>query len=107
MANKRLNGTIKYWNGRKGFGFIAPENDGEQKQIFVHIKAFNSRKNKPAIGQVVSYVVSTDDQGRTRAEDVMRADEIALQNNVASKISAPIIIISILVIAVALFFMIR
>ena len=57
MKEKRLKGTIKYWNGRKGFGFIDPE-AGDQ-QIFVHIKAFTVRKGKPVIGQEVTYTHPT------------------------------------------------
>jgi len=76
MKEKRLKGAIKYWNGRKGFGFIAPDN--EDKQIFVHIKAFTERKGKPVIGQEVTYTLATDDQGRPRAENVMdAADDVA------------------------------
>ena len=55
MKEKRLTGTIKYWNGRKGFGFL--ETEGQEKQVFVHIKAFTVRKNKPQIGQAVTYLL--------------------------------------------------
>jgi len=74
MKETRLTGTIKYWNGRKGFGFIEPEDGG--KQVFVHIKAFTVRKGKPVIGQVVTYTISSDDQGRTRANDVLFEGEV-------------------------------
>jgi len=92
MKEKRLKGTIKYWNGRKGFGFIAPEI--EDKQIFVHIKAFTERKGKPAIGQEVTYTLSADDQGRVRADDVMDAAD-----DVASESSSKLVIVVIAVIA--------
>jgi len=92
MKEKRLKGTIKYWNGRKGFGFIAPEI--EDKQIFVHIKAFTERKGKPVIGQEVTYTLSADDQGRVRADDVMDAAD-----DVASESSSKLVIVVIAVIA--------
>jgi len=94
MKEKRLKGKIKYWNGRKGFGFIAPDNGDEQ--IFVHIKAFMVRKGKPVIGQEVTYTLSEDDQGRSRADQVMNAeDDVA-----TGKQSSTIIIVAIIVIAV-------
>jgi len=80
MKAQRLKGTIKYWNGRKGFGFIEPEG-GDDKQVFVHIKAFSVRKNKPSIGLEVHYVLSADEQGRPRADNVMTSEELALEKS--------------------------
>ncbi|PZP38787.1 MAG: cold-shock protein [Pseudomonas fluorescens] len=33
----RLNGTVKWFDAKKGFGFIKP--DGQDKDVFVHITA--------------------------------------------------------------------
>jgi cold shock CspA family protein len=93
MKQKRLTGTIKYWNGRKGFGFL--ETEGEEKQVFIHIKAFAIRKTKPAIGQVVTYTLSEDEQGRTRANDVLYDGEEAPKSA-----GLPFVIISVSLIAV-------
>lgn len=96
MKEKRLTGTIKYWNGRKGFGFIAPDN--EDKQIFVHIKAFTVRKGKPVIGQEVTYTLSEDDQGRARADNVMNAeDDVASEKSSTMMIVATVIVAAIAV----------
>ena len=58
----RAKGKIKSWNDKKGYGFIAPF-QGE-KQLFVHISAFENRDRRPKIGEVVTYTLSTDKQGR-------------------------------------------
>jgi len=94
MKEKRLKGTIKYWNGRKGFGFIDPD-DGE-KQIFVHIKAFTVRKGKPVIGQEVTYTLSSDDEGRSRADNVLNAED-----DVAAGSSSTLIIVGVVAVVIA------
>lgn len=102
MKEKRLTGTIKYWNGRKGFGFL--ETEGQEKQVFVHIKAFTIRKTKPIIGQVVTYTLSVDNQDRTRADNVLYEGEVApasseeKEENTSS--SLPFIIGAALVVAI-------
>ena len=102
MKEKRLKGAIKYWNGRKGFGFIAPEN--EDKQVFVHIKAFTERKGKPVIGQEVTYTLSADDQGRPRAEKVMNAaDDISSESTSMLMIAA--VVTAVAIIGVAVYFL--
>ena len=74
----RVKGKITSWKDEKGFGFITPNGGG--KQIFVHIKAFNTRKKTPAVNQIVTYTVSTDKQGRLCAEKVTRAGELLSKN---------------------------
>ena len=58
-------GTVKWFNGQKGFGFIQPD-DGS-KDVFVHISNLNE-------GQKVSYEAVTDRQrGKTSAENLRAA----------------------------------
>lgn len=64
----RKTGKIVTWKSDKGFGFIAPADGGPQ--LFVHIKALDRDLLPPAVGVVVSYVQSSDAQGRPRAENV-------------------------------------
>ena len=73
----RVKGKITYWKDERGFGFITPNNS--EKQIFVHIKAFNN-KNTPKVNQLVSYTLSTDKQGRPCAEKVTRASDLPSNN---------------------------
>ncbi|MGB7932758.1 MAG: cold shock and DUF1294 domain-containing protein [Gammaproteobacteria bacterium] len=58
----RTKGKITSWNDEKGFGFITPFDGGNR--VFVHIRAFNNRKRRPEINQVVTFDLSTDKQGR-------------------------------------------
>ncbi|MDH3948957.1 MAG: cold shock and DUF1294 domain-containing protein [Gammaproteobacteria bacterium] len=73
----RTKGKITFWNGEKGFGFIAPSAGG--KQVFVHIKSFSNRNRSPEINQLVTYALSTDKQGRPCAINATLAGERLLQ----------------------------
>jgi CspA family cold shock protein len=59
-------GTVKWFNGQKGYGFIQP-NDGA-KDVFVHISAVEraglSGLNE---GQQVTFEVERGQQGKTSA----------------------------------------
>jgi len=61
-------GTVKWFNPKKGFGFIQPDDGG--KDVFVHISALTqaglSTLNE---GQKVSYELTTSN-GKTSATDL-------------------------------------
>jgi CspA family cold shock protein len=58
-------GTVKWFNSRKGYGFIQPENGG--KDVFVHITKLEEKGlRKLYEGQRVSYEIY-DDRGRKAA----------------------------------------
>ncbi|WGR94892.1 cold-shock protein [Bradyrhizobium sp. ISRA443] len=63
-------GTVKWFNGQKGFGFIEPS-DGS-KDVFVHISAVErAGLSGLAEGQKVSFEVKTDKmRGKTSAENL-------------------------------------
>ncbi len=69
--SEKINGTVKWFNQDKGFGFITPENGG--KDVFVHFSAINGtgRRNLED-GQKVSFVVTNGQKG-PQAEDVSPA----------------------------------
>jgi CspA family cold shock protein len=60
-------GTVKFFNGDKGFGFITPENGGTD--VFVHVSALQG--GSLSEGQRVSYDVGQDRKtGKSKAENV-------------------------------------
>lgn len=69
----RTTGKITHWNTEKGYGFITPSSGA--KQVFVHINAFGQRVDQPKLNQLVSFVLSTDKQGRSCAVRVVLAGE--------------------------------
>lgn len=72
-------GTLKSWNDERGFGFIEPENGGQE--IFVHIKAFTVRSARPVAGQRLTFQVETTADGKKRAVRVapVRASRAAIR----------------------------
>ena len=53
------NGTVKFYNGQKGFGFIQPDDGG--KDVFVHATALERAGLRGlAEGQKVSFDTETD-----------------------------------------------
>lgn len=59
----RVNGTVKFFNHSRGFGFIAPEDGG--KDVFVHASALE-RSGLPPLneGDKVSFEIEDDRRGR-------------------------------------------
>lgn len=64
-------GTVKWFNTTKGYGFIAPD-DGE-KDVFVHISAVE-KAGMTALqeGQRIQYELATD-KGKTFAANLQEA----------------------------------
>jgi uncharacterized membrane protein YsdA (DUF1294 family)/cold shock CspA family protein len=61
-------GKITSWNDDKGYGFITPSSG--EGQVFAHIKAFKYQARRPEVNRLVTYVLSTDKQGRICAAEV-------------------------------------
>jgi CspA family cold shock protein len=55
-------GTVKFFNGNKGFGFITPEGGG--KDVFVHVSAVEAAGMRGLQeGQRVSFDIQPDARG--------------------------------------------
>ena len=66
------NGTVKWFNTTKGFGFIAPESGG--KDVFVHISALErSGLTGLSDDQKVTYDLETGRDGRESAVNIALA----------------------------------
>jgi CspA family cold shock protein len=66
------NGTVKWFNAQKGYGFIQPE-DGS-KDVFVHVSAVErSGLGHLHEGQKVSFDVQRGQQGKTSAVNLRQA----------------------------------
>jgi len=68
--NSRITGTVKWFNGEKGFGFITPDNG--QKDVFVHHSAIQSEGFRLLDeGQRVEFSIEPSAKG-PRAADVVK-----------------------------------
>jgi len=67
-----INGTVKFYNSTKGFGFITPDTGG--KDAFVHVSALERAGiNSLADGQKVSYDLEKGRDGRESAINISLA----------------------------------
>ena len=88
----RIKGKITQWDDAKGFGFIQPILKGER--VFVHIKALQNRTHRPVLGEVVTYSLGKDEQGRLQAQDVTFAGEKHRIKTAKTAAKAPLLLVS-------------
>lgn len=66
-------GTVKFYNGQKGYGFIAPEDGGTD--VFVHATALErAGLGELQEGQQVSFDTAVDERsGKTAVDNITAA----------------------------------
>lgn len=70
-------GEVKWFNNAKGWGFILPQDGGED--IFVHFSAIQGNGYKTLVpGQLVTYDLEKGDRGLHASNVVACAEEEAL-----------------------------
>ena len=69
-----INGTVKWFNSQKGFGFIQPDAGGND--VFVHISAVE-RAGIPALveGQKVSFDLLVDKRSGKYSADMLKLQD--------------------------------
>jgi CspA family cold shock protein len=66
-------GTVKWFNPTKGYGFIAPDSGG--KDVFVHISAVQKAGLRSLNeGQKIGFEVEQQQNGRAAAVNLTQAD---------------------------------
>jgi uncharacterized membrane protein YsdA (DUF1294 family)/cold shock CspA family protein len=91
--NARLQGKVKTWQDRKGFGFIEPDDGSED--MFLHISDIPN-KQKPSIGEKVQYQIGAGRNNKDKAINVrLESQGLASKNktsasNIATFLGLPL-----------------
>ena len=76
QKKKRLNGTVKWFNGAKGYGFIKRED--KEKDIFVHFSAVkNSGLKYLKEDEQLTFEVEYSDKGPSAVNLQKTVDEVS------------------------------
>ena len=58
-------GVLKSWRRDKGYGFIKVDN--REKDVFVHISTLRAAGRPPRIGDIITFDIETQQDGKQRA----------------------------------------
>ena len=95
----RYQGKITDWNDDKGFGFITP-NGGDQC-VFVHVKSFSNRQQRPVGNEIVAYELAHDARGRPQAERVAFVGKRGASASPSGQGNAPLVLTAAFLVFVA------
>lgn len=70
----RFLGKIKTWNSERGFGFINPDDGGQD--IFIHISEYPRHGKEPIVGEPLSFQIALNSNGKKKAINVQCPDEV-------------------------------
>ena len=100
----RTQGKITAWNAGEGYGYITPATGA--KQVWVHVTGFVDRTRPPEVGQIVTFSMHIDDDGKPCAEEVSRPGDKMIDDRDAGKGSWSFtkVLLFVLVLAVAGYF---
>jgi uncharacterized repeat protein (TIGR01451 family) len=62
-------GKLTVWKDDRGFGFIKPENGGQE--VFIHITALKNSNQRPKVGETIYYQISVEKNGKLRAKNAL------------------------------------
>ena len=65
-----VTGVLTEWKDERGYGFITPDDGGPR--VFLHVKSLKPEARRPVVGELFFYKLTTDDQGRPRAEEAFQ-----------------------------------
>ena len=68
----RITGTLKWFDAKKGYGFITPEDGG--KDVFIHISAFEQAHITNIRDKMLLEFELVDTRGRENAGNVTQPD---------------------------------
>ena len=71
--SEAMKGTVKWFDTRKGYGFISDEDGVDCYVHFTNIVMEGFKKLRP--GQKVTFIPDEDEQGRTTAKEVTVVEE--------------------------------
>lgn len=64
-----IRGRIIKWQDNRGFGFIKPDDGGEE--VFVHITAIKKTHRRPKVGDVIIYEKVVENNSKVRAANAL------------------------------------